>query len=315
MSDYLRVDRTQLLSMPFASYATFQAINQPPILVPGQRDRIRKSILNLKKPPNAYYGIGGSTETFRTFISLFGLERYKSEVQRSTGIYPGAILYDAFCYDLLNQIDGYEQPKDVWKAFRELLDGKSAEIKVKSSRRRDVYQRMAGLVDSKIRYVDASLLLRQPEYEEILSELLSTPSLSTWELLVPVSYRNKVSSLLYVPMEIAEALTLKQKFGIGLKIGDRKEKGFDDLIYREDSNWIFAYTPPAITPNGERAPYRANDINFDMTIEEARSFLERSPEGVKQQFAWLLQELGRSSGNLVEDTIAVFSAVKGDGNA
>ena len=112
-------------------------------------------------------------------------------------------------------------------------------------------------------------------------------------------------------MEIEEAMTLKKKFGTGLKIGDRKEKGFDDLIYRQDSSYVFAYPPPAITPTGERAPYRADDINFDMTIDEARSFLENSPEGVKKQFAWLLQELNRSSGNLVEDTIAIFSGVNG----
>ena len=311
MADYLRVDKNQLLSMPLAGYTTFQAINQPPILVPGQANQIRRPLLALKKPTNAYYGIGGSKETFRTFISLLGLQRYKSEVQRWTGVYPGVILYDASCYDFLNQIDGYEQPKDVWKAFKEMIDGKSEEIRARSSKKRDLYQRMARFIDSKIRYVDASWLLRQPEYEEILFKLLKTPSISTWELLVPVSFRNRVSSLLYVPMEIAEALYLKREFGTGLKIGDRKERGFDDLIYREDCNWLFAYTPSAITPSGERAPYRADDLNFDMTIEEARSFLEKSPEGVKQQFVWLLQELGRSSGNLVEDAISVFSAVKG----
>ena len=314
MSEYLKADRTQLMSMPFAGYVTFQAINQPPILVPGEPDQIKRSIASLKKPPNAYYGIGGDTENFRSLVTLLALSRYKNEVQRWAGTCPGVVLYDAYPYDFLNQINGYEQLGDIWKAFRNRLEENSNDVEVKISKRRNVYQKMGNLLGTKIRYIDASWLLRKPEYEEALFGLLDNPSWSSWELLVPVRYRNNKASLLYVPMEIAEALTLKKLYGTRLKVGDKREKGFDKLISREEREWLFAYTPSTITPTGERPPYRADDVNFDMSEEEIVIFLKQSPGDVKRQFTWLLQELGKSSGNLIDDVLSVFSEIKGGNN-
>ncbi len=297
MAEYLNVDAKSLLQLPVSAYATFRAINQPPDL--SSSDTNRSYLKSLTTIPNAYYGIGGDKETYRTFIPVIGLKKYKEKVKEFCGIYPLAVLYDAYPYDLLNQVRGYRKLKDVWKAFLDLLEENKDGIEPKISKRRDIYQRMATLAGTKIRYVDANWLLKKPEYEDILFGLLNAPSLLAWESLVPVSRRDNPASLLYVPMEIAEALALKQEFGIGLKIGDKKEKGFDNLIYREDRNWLFAYTPPAITKNGERPPYRNDDdINFDMTPEEADVFIRdvffekapiRTPEEL--QFCGILKEL------------------------
>ncbi len=264
MAKWLNINAADLLQLPISAYATFRAMDQPPFLSPDDaRTNYTKSLTPV---PNAYYGIGGDKETYRTFISVIGLKKYKESVKEFCGLYPSAILYDAYPYDLLDRIAGYDQPKDAWKAFRDLLKEKQGEIRSKIARRRAIYQRMAALAGTKIRYVGADWLLEKPEYENILFDLLNAAPLSSWEPLVPAAFRNNVASLLYVPMEIAEALVLKQEFGVRLKIGDKKEKGFDDLIYREDKDWLFAYTPPAITKTGDRSPYRnADDINFDMT--------------------------------------------------
>ncbi|MBI4176793.1 MAG: hypothetical protein HY516_00335 [Candidatus Aenigmarchaeota archaeon] len=304
MAKRLDIDATDLLQLPISAYATFRAIDQPPFLSPGDaRPNYPKCLAPV---PDAYYGIGGDKETYRTLISVIGLKKYKESVKEFCGSYPSAILYDAYPYDLLNRIDGYDQPKDVWKAFRDLMEKKRSETGLKIARRRGIYQRMAELAGTKIRYVGADWLLEKPEYENILFGLLNSPSLPDWEPLVPAARRNNPASLLYMPMEIAEALVLKQEFGVRLKIGDKKEKGFDGLIYREDKDWLFAYTPPAITKTGNRPPYRnADDINFDMTLEEAAVFLKdvmkrapakddyslRRPTAENLQFGAILGEL------------------------
>lgn len=298
MAERLNISAKELLRLPIAAYTTFAAITQQPYLSPNETKL--SYIKTVDTAPNAYYGIGGDKETYRTLIPIIGLKKYKEKVQELCGIYPSTILYDAYPYDFLNQIEGYNQPKDVWKAFRDLLEENKAAIDSKISRRRAIYQRMATLSKTKIRYVNADWLLKLPEYESILFDLLDAPSMSTWKALVPVSRRTNLTSLLYVPMEIAEALALKREFGISLKVGDKREKGFDDLIYREDKGWLFAYTQPAITKNGERPPYRNDDdINFEMTLEEADVFLRgvflprlgRRPTPEELQFRGVLEEL------------------------
>lgn len=327
MAERLNIDAKTLLGLPLSAYITFAAINQPPYLSPN--DTKLSFIKTVNAVPNAYYGVGGDKETYRTFIPIIGLKKYKEKVKELCGIYPLAIIYDAYPYDFLNQIDGYKQPKDVWKAFRDLLEENKDAINSKISKRRNTYQKMAALSKTKIRYVGADWLLKRPEYESILFDLLATPSLSSWETLVPVSRRTNLASLVYVPMEIAEALALKREFGISLKVGDKRERGFDNLIYREDKGWLFAYTQPAITKSGERPPYRNDDdINFDMNLDQVDAFLGRvffgndplqTPE--RSQFYDILKELdtdavggNRDCGDSWDSNVTrnVFRYVKGE---
>jgi hypothetical protein len=325
MAKYLKTSIERVLEAPTASCVTFQATYQPPLLVPGDPTQIKRNIFTLEEPPNAYYGIGGSNYygiggseiTLRTLICLLGLGRYKQVVWELAGFYLTTVVYDASVYDKVNNIPSYPQLPDCWEAFRESLEKEDERNKESESKRREIFRRMAGIIGIQITYVGASTLLKTPEYEENLLPLLEDESLlKAARLLVPPSYRDNNASLLYPLMEVAEASTLK-KNNIRLKIGDEKEKGFDALIARVDRDWLFAYTPSAITSEGKRPPYRAEDITFDMTEKEAREFLEKSPERVRQQYAWLLRELGRISGEvnereLIGEVISLLREIKGE---
>lgn len=317
MADYLRIPVKTLLEMPTSAYFTFRAVNQPPFLQPESVKTNGVSTFSkfraLKQPPNTYYGIGGNSLQYRLFIPVIGLNRYREKVLEDTGRSPSTIIYDAFSYDILNRMNSNnERPTEIWNEFLYAIDREADTIERMNNRRRKIFQKMGWYLKGRIDYVPATSLFKDPEYVSILSKLLEEPKRS-WSELVPMSYRDRKESQLYIPMELAEALTLRKKYGVELKTGDFKEKCFDIEISKIDPTILFAYTPSATTQKGMKPPYRNNDdISFDMTPEDSKAFLESQPSSVKDQFGWILQELGKDPSNLVDETLSVFSEIQGE---
>ncbi len=306
---------------------TFGSINQPPWIRPEPPYMTTNPLFsrmgNKTTVPNAYYGIGGDILNFRSFLFLIGMKKYASYIGNLTGKKPMMILYDAFLYDLMNtRNDDEYSGKNFPAIFKRLaLDatedfyaGFENGYKRRTFMRKKVFRAMAKVVDLDMDVVSSDELIFSRDYQTLLYEILDRAEndIELWREATPQKFRSKLKSLLYAPMEAAEALTLKRRFGVGLKIGDSGEASFDFLISERDDAFTFAYTLPAVTKSGTSSPYRnRDDITFDMDEKEARNFLSKSPSKVLAQFDMILSELGIKGKNTVERAIDLFSAIKG----
>lgn len=337
---------------------TFGALNQPPFLTPeypqGVNSRKLFSKLNgTQQPVNAYFGIGGDTEPYRSFLFLLAMGKYQNGMKKLSGLQPKVILYDAFLYDRINKLKtDRKKHSEIFKKTEEDLRNANDKIdiadpkgwrgsqilryiasealekisqlddasRLKIERRRRIFQKMCDTVGLDVRIISSSEFLADEKYRDKVLGLIEgmkyasrrNSSILGWSSLVPVSLRENATSLLYVPMEIAEALLLNEMYDVKVKIGDKKEKGFDQFISKEKPELLFAYTIPAITSAGEKPPYRnKSDINFDMTLEEAKKFLNSSPPEVLSQFELILRELGVEVKDVIGQTLELFSEIKG----
>ncbi|MBI2675642.1 MAG: hypothetical protein HYX24_04240 [Candidatus Aenigmarchaeota archaeon] len=314
-TDYLKLPNVKglLSDVPPAGVQTFFSIFQAPYLAPeGRSGYYRKPLVSrlkaLEEVPNAYFGIGGDLEQYRNLLIMIAIRKYQQSAESLSGRKPTAIIYDAYPYDFLNQLDIKlsEKPAGILSKMLELSDVG------KEERRKTVFQVMAKQAGAEVLMLTARELFVLDSYVDELSGLLERlpENRKEWQTAVPLKYRASDPSLLYVPLEIAEALALKQTSDVRLKIGGQKEKVFDRLIARADVSFIFAYSQDAITPSvGSVAPYRnREDITFDMDIDQARAFLQKTRPETMWQFSRIAKELGYVD-EAVDATLDIFSKI------
>ncbi|MBL7150622.1 hypothetical protein ISS86_01685 [Candidatus Microgenomates bacterium] len=269
---------------------------------------------------NAYYGVGGDLLPYRSFLFMIGLEKYQKSMEILTKTRPRIVLFDACPYDNLNRMNpenfGVQKVADLPQTLNLILDSLAEAVDIdKMEKRRRTFNGMASLAGVGLDVISARDLITDESYRTTLRNLLERrgENMREWESLTPPRYRENIFSLLYPPMEVAEAMRLKDLCGIGVKIGDQKERGFDKLISEADREYIFGYTQRAKTKSGEKSPYRnQDDITFDSSLEEIKSFLERQPYHVSEQFQDILLELGYPGNDITEETIDVIEKVRGN---
>ena len=118
LSNYLGITTKQMLEeMTFVGAVTLSGIYHYPVLTPESPRMGNKSLFSklksLQRLPNAYYGVGGETQPYRTLLGFIGMRRYVNTLKKLTGMQPRMILYDASLYDFVNKLEIGEKASEI----------------------------------------------------------------------------------------------------------------------------------------------------------------------------------------------------------
>jgi len=313
LSPYLGVDAKQILrEIPPEGFAALLSSYNPPFLELEPKGLCGKSpfgkLRRVDRVLPGYLGIGGSSIPFRCLLFTIALGKYQKRIEDLIGEIPKIFLFDASSYDAINSLDS-EFNGDVVDRVLNLSDSSSLEYRSR------IFQRMSEISGLTTEVISTPDLINTKEYRNALEEELDQKNSkeNLWKQLLPVRFRNNPISLLYPPMEVAEAKALSELYGVGIKFGPEKERGFDSLISKTLPLMLFCYTPSSRTRSGSRPPYRnQDDITLGMDNEDTRLFLEKQPSYVIKQFREILDELGYASDDVVNQTMKIFEEIRGE---
>ena len=200
------------------------------------------------------------------------MKRFQDELS------PDWIIYDASGYTIVNRIPkkkitklgdkpSAEQVLDV--IVSEQDEPKRQEIMRNCELRSQYLQKLIGITGIRASYIDSREVFREEsEYQVALDislefvERLKTDNPNIVEKTIPLN--SNPASRLYLPLEIAEALYLQNKFGVGGKFGPKTEEFFDLAILGVTTEEEIPYQTIRC-PYGPRRPGYLSDKNVIWT--------------------------------------------------